>query len=470
MKTMKKILACMLLVAMLASMLSMGTFATNVTINGATEGAVYNYYKVLDVELTEDNAGYLYKINSGSIYFDTVKIYFDLAQIGTSDVYYATAKTSFSAAAFAQAIAMVAGKTANYTATGTAESALTVDLANGYYVITSTGGSNTMAIAVPNKANDYEINEKNGLPHINKYVDETANVGTETTAEACIGDTLYYKVVITAEAGAQNYTLTDTLPDGLTPCDAAGIRVMHGETDITSKVTVSVTGQVIEVDFTDYCAKNTLSANDKLTVTYSATLNDKAAISPNGAGAGAPNTNTARLTYGTGNLYKEASASVFTGYISFNKVDGKGDPLAGASFVLTRASGESTEYAVLSGSNPTYTLTGWTSDSTKATPIVTGTNEITINGLGEGSYSLVETAAPTGYIKAADTVVGVTAVKSGNDISNMTPGKVTITNTTGIDLPETGGIGTTIFYIVGAVLLVGAVVILVTRRRMASEK
>ncbi|MBQ8076486.1 MAG: LPXTG cell wall anchor domain-containing protein, partial [Oscillospiraceae bacterium] len=96
--------------------------------------------------------------------------------------------------------------------------------------------------------------------------------------------------------------------------------------------------------------------------------------------------------------------------------------------------------------------------------IITNGNTVTINGLdGDLTYQLTETEAPTGYNKMNPDTVDVPPNGSKTfDAQN-------VENNKGTQLPSTGGIGTTIFYIVGAVLVIGAGVVLVTRRRMNDQ-
>ena len=88
---------------------------------------------------------------------------------------------------------------------------------------------------------------------------------------------------------------------------------------------------------------------------------------------------------------------------------------------------------------------------------------ITFAGLANGTYTLIEKTVPTGYNPLAENpTVTIT------DANKTDGGAVQVENNTGTELPSTGGMGTTVFYIIGAVLMLGAVVVLVSRKRMAA--
>ena len=96
------------------------------------------------------------------------------------------------------------------------------------------------------------------------------------------------------------------------------------------------------------------------------------------------------------------------------------------------------------------------------------TGKFTIAGLDADTYYLTETAAPAGYNKLAGpvtVVIGENGVVNATTEASQGVDEVKVLNQTGTELPSTGGIGTTIFYVVGGVLVVGAVALLIVRRR-----
>ena len=169
---------------------------------------------------------------------------------------------------------------------------------------------------------------------------------------------------------------------------------------------------------------------------------------------------------------------MFTYDAIVNKVDGEGEALEGAGFTLYK----------------------WVADENNWVAVgdeITGVTTFTFEGLDVGKYKLVETTVPNGYNKAADIIFYVEATyddtkdpveltglvvkdEDGNVISgenltftaDKTEGEVEtdVVNKAGIELPSTGGMGTTIFYIFGGALVVIAVVLLVTKKRMTTEE
>ena len=147
--------------------------------------------------------------------------------------------------------------------------------------------------------------------------------------------------------------------------------------------------------------------------------------------------------------------------------------LAGAKFQLLDKDGNAINFTEVTGTAvPTYRVDA----EGTVTEITTDANgKFELVGLDEGSYKLHETEAPEGYNKlAADIDVIITStyddanLTADYQINNAAPATIEVENKTGSLLPETGGIGTTIFTVVGIALMVAAVVFLVTKKRMSA--
>lgn len=177
-------------------------------------------------------------------------------------------------------------------------------------------------------------------------------------------------------------------------------------------------------------------------------------------------TNTATLSYGEDKSISD-TADVFSGHITFEKRDNHNNILAGAKFVVKNLDGQ---YAKLNGSGHTWAFDSWVGAVEQATVITTEntTTAVIVRGLKSGIYTLVETEAPNGFVKGADTEIIINKeldATQSNRLIGLFTEKAVVINTQGSELPETGGIGTTIFYIAGALLAVSAVALLIVKRR-----
>ncbi len=521
MKLMKRIAAIMLSVVMVLGMSSVVSATTTtgpvtsasagstvkgkITIDNAIVGQTYKIYKILELE-SYDTAGtgsYAYKVAAGSGWEGFVT--------GTGNAYlekdasgYVTWKAGVTAddatkAAFAKK-ALEYAKTASpaISATEVAATTTTVEFDNlelGYYLVDSSAGA---LCSLTTTANEITIQEKNGAPTVEKKVKEdsitvsTTTDGYQETNTADIGQTVEFKTTITAKAGAENYVLHDTMSAGLTFdansvavkwTDASGIdkgTVTKGEAADPKDYIVATPGAettgskcTFEIKFSQtFCDR--LVADDKLIVTYSATLNENASIGTTG------NKNKTKLTYGDNKETTESTTTTKTYEIpvfKYTNKTGTEEGLAGATFVLSKESNS----ASLSGNEiKLVKLTPSTSgddvyrvaktgDTATVTEITTpATGKFTIQGLDADTYYLHETKQPDGYNKlTAPVTIMVEEDGTFTPVATSTgTNRVEIENKTGSLLPSTGGRGTTILYVLGALLVLGSSVVLITKRRM----
>ena len=170
--------------------------------------------------------------------------------------------------------------------------------------------------------------------------------------------------------------------------------------------------------------------------------------------------NDAYLTYGENHHTTHKKTETYNAEISVIKYDGaKADNkfLGDAGFKLKNAEGK---YYKLTGTVVSWVDTEAEGDEHKSS--ATDGKVPAFIGLPNGTYTLVETTVPAGYNKAAD--VSLTIASGDYSLDNLQQ-VAEIENNKGAELPSTGGIGTTIFYILGGLLVVGAAVILVARRK-----
>lgn len=477
---MKKIISVLLaLVMTLAlSVTALAAGEGSITVDNAVNGKTYTIYRIFDLNShSNDYKAINYKVSTKwADFFKTGAKGLDYVTIDGQG--YVTWKDGASAADFAAAaIAFAEAKgIANDGQKKAAGNTLTfTGLDLGYYLVKSDlGALCSLDTTMPNVT----IKEKNGVPTVDKKVQEGENWGK--TNDANIGDTVNFETTINVIDGQpKNYVLHDKMSDGLT-LDATSVKVYRNGTVLT-------TGYTLVTDAEDKCtfeirfADGTLVANDVVKVTYSALLNEKAVI------AGAGNPNETKLSYtDTNNESHETVPSVTHTYTwqvdvyKYTTKDKNETPLAGAQFVLYKTVNNVKYYAVVDDNNK---ITGWTTEGVKpdenadesktyASVFTTpASGKFTITGLDSDTYYLEEIVAPAGYNMLKDpitvTVKDDGTVTYGNNIT-ATP-DVKVLNQTGTELPSTGGIGTTIFYVLGGVLMAGAFVMLVVRKRMRAE-
>lgn len=493
-KAMKKLMAALLAVAMVCAMVAPafaadGTARTgSITINGAIDGQTYNIYRILNLEANADFTAYKYTINKGWDAFVTA--HNDVFTVNNGIV----TSTAASNSAEVQALANAAGEYAeknHLTADGTASSTskTVTGLALGYYLVVSTPALSVNSLCSLGTTNpNVTINEKNGKPTITKQVEHAA--GSPASAnDATVGDTVKFYVTINAIDGKpENYVMHDKMDEGLT-FDSSSVTVKRGE-DILVKGTdyELITSPADHDTFDIKFKENVVKTNDVFTVTYSAALNEKAKVGTDG------NKNETVLTYGDSGRVTAESTKTYTWSFNIFKyfMDGNIEKgLKGAKFILYRKASTNSEseneYAVMDANGK---IKYWISDESNATVLISpeGGN-LTMSGLANGTYYLKEKEAPQGYnplenpieimITAeswttsgtpsakieykTSTAEGATFVEAADGTT------VKVENKTGTTLPSTGGIGTTIFYVVGGGLMVAAAILLITKKRMENR-
>lgn len=494
MKIIKKIAAIMLSVMMVLGMCSVvgaaetsGTSATKdgkITIKNAVPEQTYTIYQILELESfsdkkTKDTGNYAYKATSkwkSFVESSTGKTYLETDNSG-----YVTWKKNAEPAAFAKAALAYAKeqtssiaedfKVAPEATAGNTTSTVTFDnLSLGYYLVDSSVGS---LCSLDTTAKEVEIQEKNGVPSVEKKVKSGSTYKDKNTAS--IGDKVEFKTTITAKKGAENYVLHDTMSAGLTFDNKVNVTLKKNnggaETTVSEaqyKLVTPGTECTFEVKFEkELC--DTLENDDQLIVTYSATLNDKAEIGNTG------NKNETKLTYGDNNKTETATTTTRTFEIPVFKYTLKNTvetALEDATFTLSKDSVTTPgkkDIIKLKKKDGTTTEEYLVNSSGTVTEITTGdTGKFKIQGLDAGTYYLTETQQPAGYNKLKDPLM-IVIDENGNIKVGTEPTAVTevkVLNNTGSILPSTGGMGTTLFYIFGAILVVGSGVVLITKKRM----
>ena len=481
---MKKLFA--VLVA-LTLVLSMGTMAFaagtgTITIDNALSGAKYNIYKILDFAPVEGSTtqGRYTVVEEWKAFLEGAGAAYLKTNAETGTIEWNGEETDARKAELAKAaVAYAKEKGIAATATKTAANDGDVtftDVPLGYYAIDTSLGT---ICALTNVDNTFNAHEKNEKPNIDKFVQEDSEInnadeGWGKVNDADIDQVVNYKSTITVGFGATNYVMHDTMEAGLTFNNDVVVKLADGTVVDAANYTVTVSpadGHTFDVAFdNDFIAG--LAKGTQFTVYYSATLNENANIVVDG------NDNTVYLSYGEDSTWETAEhkTTTYTWKMDVLKftMDGENKvSLAGAKFQLLDKDGNAIKFTQVAGAAvPTYKVDA----EGTVTEITTDANgEFELVGLDEGAYKLRETEAPAGYNKlAADLDVLITstydeaALTATYEINKEAPATIEVENKTGGLLPETGGIGTTIFYVVGVALMLGAAVILISKKRMAS--
>ena len=445
----------------------------SITITNALKGETYNAYQILYLEsYNAEKEIYAYKANPAwEEWLRTQTTYVSFDSQG-----YVTWVKDASAADFAKAAKdQLTGKTVAGSAKPTANGSATIsNLKLGYYLVDSTVG----ALCELNTTNpNMKITDKNETPTIEKKVQEDFDESWGDVNDADIGQTVNFKSTVSAKPGARNYVVHDKMDaalkfDSVTSITAGSTTLIEGaEKDYT----------VVTTDLTDGCTfhivfnqtyLDSITADTKIVINYTAKLTSNAV-------AGTGYVNDTWLDYGDNQHTEHDTTTTYTWKLPIYKYHKDGETkkaLAGAEFILYKGSEESNrDYAQVTDGK----LTGWTSTKAEATKLVSGDDgKIAVEGLDADTYYLEETKAPGGYNKLAGPVkveISHTVIDEGAHMTNTLKqdgtvvAKVEIENKSGTELPSTGGIGTTIFYVLGSILVIGAVVLLIAKKRMSAD-
>ncbi len=479
---MKKIIAMMLAVLMLAS-LTVTAFANetelgSITINGVNESATYEIYRLLDLESYDIAAGaYSYKANAAWTTFfatDEAKAY--MATDADGYVTWIAAEDDDTKAAFAK-LALAYAKENNIVPVKssknegefviTENSGVFSELDLGYYLVDSTMGALCgLTTTNPNAS----INAKNGSPTIDKQVQEDSTMQWGSSNTADIGQTIEYRVTINVHAGAENYVLHDAMSEGLTFIGVSKIEhVVPGtsteEVDAALySVKTAAEDKLDDCTFEVHFSKelcDTLETNDKVIIYYSAMLNRNAIVAEEG------NNNNAWLEFGEDITTTEDVVTTYTFGFDLVKTDSSNKLISGAEFrIYTAAEGGEEVKVVLTDDGTGYRRAR---DDEEGVAIVVDGGKVRVSGLDNGTYYLEETVAPDGYNKLSARQKFIISDANldatfNNDIYSTGSG-VHVVNKTGSMLPETGGLGTLLFTIFGGTTALGTGVVLVTKKR-----
>ena len=507
MKIMKKMAALVIAMVMVAAAaipaIAAQSSENTITVNGAKEGETYEAFKMLElfVDNTDNPKAYAYTVaddwadffaDSNSTVWGTVLqkdvtgTYFTAKDgVGSEDAWSATSDLS----AFAEAAAKFAADN-NLSPVDTkkcAEGASSVVLEtteSGYYLVTSTLGTRAMIDTTPG---DVEINEKNEEDTIEKSVKEDSTDAYGESNDAQVGDTVEFKSEVNIVPRSIKVKVHDTMDSGLT-LNANSIKI-YTDASLTTEYTAATvragtgasapdTGDTFTIDIPDAFAA-TATAAQKLYIVYTAEVNAAAVVKDNNGVAVVDQNNNTTVQFGDGTKSTEATTTTTTHKFSVFKHNSSNDHLANAIFqvkkngtVLNMIKLDDNNYRIVDDTE-TGNASSHVADNNEVATVTAGSvvsdfvtvasGDIVIWGVDSDSdYSIFELQAPKGYNLVNPVNVPVTV-----DANNST--RISVVNNSGSELPSTGGIGTTILYIIGAILVLGAGILLVVRRRMNAK-
>ncbi len=452
-----------------------------ITIDNTTPGHTYQAYQIFTGSLTEDENGVTL---SGLAWGNGV----DSSTLGDASTVAETLTDEAAAKAFAKTIA---GKLTNvYGEDDFDDDKYEIPVTQaGYYLIVDkadslNGTSESYTSYILRVVDDVTATPKSDVPTIEKKVQDTNDTDNTTSdwqdsADYDIGDSIPFEITVTLPSNVSDYNkykivVTDTFPAGLTYDYNYSIKINGVDTWCSQGQSGNSTSFTIEDIIAQATGSHGMSKEDlngaTIVITYTATLNENAVIGGEG------NENTVSLTYsnnpnsemnGSGDdtgTTPEDKVVVFTYNAIINKVDENNQPLTGATFKLEKnVNGQWTEITRLTvdGEGDTFTF----------------------KGLDDGDYRLTETNAPAGYnpIDPVEFTISATHDTTSDDptiteltstldgaVADKDAGTITATikNEKGSSLPSTGGIGTTIFFVSGGILVAVAGIILIIKKRM----
>lgn len=514
---MKKVFAAAAAIAtvfgLAATTVATANAADNATLTVSTTdtkfaGKTVNAYKMFSATVSSDGGAVSYTLTDGWKPFFMSSTLDGLTGVTDANVNdkaneYVSKLTGNALVAFATKASNWAQTKANNITVG-ATATVSADASNGNYTATFNGlDYGYYVVAVPgatlaNASGQYATlvsvdrtnvtaNIKGDLPTVDKKV-QVNGTGKDAT-DAKIGDTLTFTLTSTipdmSAYSTYTFNFKDTLSKGLTFGQVTSVKVEGANSPLTVNTDYTVTtptasNNTLTVAMNDFKNKQQANAGKKITVTYTATLNENAVV------GGAGNVNSAKIQYsndpstnGTGES-EPSKVRVFTYGFTVDKYTGKNyddtaTRLAGAEFTLAHKGGTAISFVKVADSatqNAVYRVAK--ADEAGATTTITtpANGKVDFRGLENGEYTLTETKAPAGYNKLASAIgVKVDGQNNGTDTTHATVvikydnnngsvydqtasnGVIPVQNKPGVVLPGTGGMGTIAFTVIGVLVI-----------------
>lgn len=480
MKSMKKFagiaLALVLVLALMVPAMAADAPAAEstgytITISNSAKGVKYSVYKIFDATVDGNAIVYL----TDKAIPEALSEYVELGTEVSKGVYEVAKTDKYDGTDFIKALGTLDPKdfgTAAEEVEGTGGALAIEGLAPGYYLIVRSTGE-TSAVSVASTVPNASVIDKNDSTPVN-YLEKTVDDGSDSVA---VGDTVTYTVkfktanfVVKTENGVTtstpitSYTIKDELPAEVSLATVIGFTIGGEDYKTDGNYPQFGTDGTITVpwallDDEDNYKSSIYADGAEIVITYQVTVLETAADATDGM------TNKVTITYNDGQVGQDKEKKIYTYSVEVTKLDGtdKTTILTGAEFELyegvydeatnTWSKGDKRIQVVDKGEGR-YVVAG--DQESEGDTIVAG--QITIDGLdADVHYFLVETKAPNGYNLLTDPAE---ITLKTNEVNSMP-----VYNNAGAELPSTGGIGTTIFTVGGAVLMIGAAILFISKKR-----
>lgn len=494
MKLMKRILAIVCTFVMIISMAT-GVNAVNepsttptpgsITVKNVKLGETYKVYKILTLDsYDKDKEAYSYIRNAEPDKWNTF--------VGTNQAQefldensdgYVTFKSSATSDKSVRKFALTALKyakennisaTKQITATAETTEGNTVkftDLPLGYYLVESTVGT---ACSLTTTNPNATVKDKHDVPEVSKKIISGGNVdlsGTKNTVD--FGTLVKFETTVTLKPYTQNYVLHDKMDPGF---DTSSVSITNVEVVRRNSSKEKLNEKYYSVDknptdhdtfdikFTKSFYQDFSNAIDSeevthIVVTYTARVSDKAPVSK-------PILNKTHLSYGQNSKTQESETETYTWAIQVFKFTGNHQALAGAKFILSTDSNPTLGNAIKFSHNEGEYKFDANGNAELTSP---ESGIIKINGIKEDTYYLKEIEAPKGYNLLRTPITVVVTAKGEIKVDGKTVNRVEVQNNSGSLLPSTGGMGTTLIYVVGSILVLASGIVLFSKKKEGSN-
>lgn len=498
MKLMKRILAIVCTFVMIISMAT-GVNAVNepsttptpgsITVENVKLGETYKVYKILTLDsYDKDKEAYSYIRNAEPDKWNTF--------VGTNQAQefldensdgYVTFKSSATSDKSVRKFALTALKyakennisaTKQITATAETTEGNTVkftDLPLGYYLVESTVGT---ACSLTTTNPNATVKDKHDVPEVSKKIISGGNVdlsGTKNTVD--FGTLVKFETTVTLKPYTQNYVLHDKMDPGF---DTSSVSITNVEVVRRNSSKEKLNEKYYSVDknptdhdtfdikFTKSFYQDFSNAIDSeevthIVVTYTARVSDKAPVSK-------PILNKTHLSYGQNSKTQESETETYTWAIQVFKFTGNHQALAGAKFILSTDSNPTLGNAIKFSHNEGENEGEYKFDANGNAELTSPESGIIkINGIKEDTYYLKEIEAPKGYNLLRTPITVVVTAKGEIKVDGKTVNRVEVQNNSGSLLPSTGGMGTTLIYVVGSILVLASGIVLFSKKKEGSN-